>query len=455
MGSGMGALEWGMRLLGRALGPRQTYWRYEHSGTLSLIRFLYCLLTAITLAALGPDYDAAFARHVYDPIPFFRGIDGPPVSAALFPVVRWILVGVLLLAALGWFTRPALFASAVLFVVYEGTHLGFTKPIGVNYAQHMTNLTPFFLLILGLAPGVGHHAAPFPGREVRPAVLLPEWPRKAMIVLLVLAYFGAGFCRLRAGWRWIDGYTLQGYLFEKTLHWEMPWTVWLAQQWGLCVGLSVMTLVLELAWPLVLVFARARWPLVIGGSPSSASCGSTFSSSSYTRMWCSSNGLRSPAGSCGRQMAGRFSGARCRGRACPAGKWDVSPCFPRSRRSRYSPGSRVGRSRISGFSRTGAIRQRFRWCCSHAPRKPRNRSGFRSMKPRCSGDLWGGVPGRSSRPPWRPTIQRLRSAIGRLPASSYTRGLRAGFPRCSSVTARSGFTCVGCDWIRRAAGIGW
>jgi hypothetical protein len=244
---------------------RQTYLRYEHSGTINLLRFLFCFATAVTVAGYGPEYDFFFQNAQYDPIPFFRTLAEPPMSLATFRVLRWTLVGMLTIASLGLLTRPLLVASAIAFVAYEGTNLGFTKPLDSDYAYHMTNLAPFFMLIMAIAPGIDRHTIVTTLRGRNEPTLLPEWPRKAMIGMIAFAYFGAGYCRVMESWLWADGYTLQYYLLDKAIRWDLAIGFWLAQHWFACVVFSVMTMLLELGYPIVLVFSRLKIPFIIGG----------------------------------------------------------------------------------------------------------------------------------------------------------------------------------------------
>lgn len=254
------------RFVTRAFGERATFFGYEHSGSLSFFRFSYCLIFAVTLFLEASDWDSFFEKREYFPTPLFEIVSSEPISLETFRAVRWILLTSLVAGAVGLFTRPALWIAAICFFVYEGTHLGFTKPRDSEYAYHLTNLSAFFFFILAVAPGVDRHGIDaWRKREASP-IAIPEWPRKAMLGMLCFAYFGAGYQRLLANPMWIDGHTLQAYLFDKHIRYDgIPEGLWVAERWELCVVFSVFTMALELLYPIVLFFPRWKVPFLIGG----------------------------------------------------------------------------------------------------------------------------------------------------------------------------------------------
>lgn len=253
-----------MKLLRYLFGERGTFFGLEHSGTLNFLRFLYCFVTAITVAGYASEYDRLYRMAPYYPTPLFEAF-GDPMPLLAYQTLRWVTVVFLLLAALGFFTRPALVLSALAFFAYEGTQLGFTKPPNSDYSFHITNLTFFFLLILAVAPGVDRHTLLTTLRGKNEPTLLPEWPRKVMITMVALAYFGAGYCRVMNDWRWADGHTLQGYLFEKATRWNLAIGLEVAQHWLPCLVFSALTMLLELGYPIVLAFPRFKPLCIVSG----------------------------------------------------------------------------------------------------------------------------------------------------------------------------------------------
>lgn len=245
---------------------RATFFGYEHSGSLSFFRFTYCLIFAVTLFFEAADWDAFYDKREYYATPLFEMVSPEPVSLETFRILRYALLGSLVAGAIGLFTRPALWIAAITFFLYEGTHLGFTKQKDSEYVYHLTNLTAFFLVILATAPGVARHGIDAWRKRESSPIAIPEWPRKAMLGMLCFAYFGAGFQRIISNPKWIDGFTLQAYLFDKHIRYEgIPLGHWVAQHWELCVIFSVFTMALEVFYPLVLFFPRWKLPFLIGG----------------------------------------------------------------------------------------------------------------------------------------------------------------------------------------------
>lgn len=238
----------------------------EHSGTLSLFRFLYCLLVAWEVASAAHANDGDYLRgRAYDPVPLFDSISHDPIPLGAFRIVRWILIVALLAAALGVFTRPALWVSFLGFVVYEGTALGFTKSPNSDYVYHMSNLTVFALAILAIAKGVDRHGIESLIRDRNHAESIPEWPRKTILGLMALAYFGAFYCRMVTDPRWLDGYTIQGYLFDRALRHDVPLAFEVAQSYTACLVFGITTSLFEATFFLVLFFPRLGWIYAIGG----------------------------------------------------------------------------------------------------------------------------------------------------------------------------------------------
>jgi uncharacterized membrane protein YphA (DoxX/SURF4 family) len=92
------------------------------------------------------------------------------------------------------------------------------------------------------------------------------WPLTLIQVIMSLSYLNAGVCKLHTGGlTWLNGYTLQGHVFTDAVRWERPIGLWLAQQHGLCIGLSVFTVLFEVFFFLALIVPRAVPFILIGG----------------------------------------------------------------------------------------------------------------------------------------------------------------------------------------------
>lgn len=238
---------------------------FESSACLALFRVLYCGGVMFEVLRTQQHRDSSYNRPSYDPIDLLAIFGVEPMPLEFFQSVRWLLVGALLFAILGIFTRAALWIAFLSFLAYEGTYLGFTKPIDSQYVYHMSNLTAFVLGILAISPDTGNHGVVSLLRGAPTAIAAPRWPRRAVIGAIAVAYFGAGYCKMVESPLWVDGYTLQGYMLDRAIRHDIDSAIWLASHYWLCVFLSVMTIVLELSWILVIFFPRLAWTHVPGG----------------------------------------------------------------------------------------------------------------------------------------------------------------------------------------------
>lgn len=237
----------------------------ESSACIALFRVLYCTGVAFEVLRTQGHRDSSFNRPTYDPIDLIAYFGVEPMPLEFFQQLRWLLVGCLALAVLGLFTRPALWIALLSFLAYEGTYLGFTKPIDSQYVFHMSNLTVFALFVLAIAPDVGRHTLVSLLRGAKDAVPVARWPRRAIVGAIAIGYFGAGYCKMVESPLWVDGYTLQGYMLDRAIRHEIDIALWLASHYWLCVFLSVATILLELTWILVIRYPRLAWTHVPSG----------------------------------------------------------------------------------------------------------------------------------------------------------------------------------------------
>ncbi len=168
-----------------------------------------------------------------------------------FTALYWVTIVAGVTALVGWFTRTSLFVFAL------GTWIFVAHLFSYGDRHHTEALFCIFLMLLALAPSGERLSVDAlirrrrrPGRdapEVSPMSHLAIWPLKVVHVMLAMTYFSAGMSKLlHSGLRWLNGYTLQGHTFGDALERGHPVGIWLAQQHGLAVALSVFTILLEL-----------------------------------------------------------------------------------------------------------------------------------------------------------------------------------------------------------------
>jgi hypothetical protein len=84
------------------------------------------------------------------------------------------------------------------------------------------------------------------------------WPLKLAHVVLAMTYFSTGITKLLAGGlAWMNGYTLQTYVFIDGINRDIPAGVWLAHQHTLCVLLAIGTILFETFFFVSILVPRA------------------------------------------------------------------------------------------------------------------------------------------------------------------------------------------------------
>ena len=103
---------------------------------------------------------------------------------------------------------------------------------------------------------------------IGPTSRFARWPLLLIRWVLALAYFSAAYHKLRvSGLDWMNGYTLQYYMLRDAVRWDMPLGLWLGQQYWLILVMSVVTIVWEATFFLLLIFpslALIYLPLGLG-----------------------------------------------------------------------------------------------------------------------------------------------------------------------------------------------
>jgi hypothetical protein len=222
----------------------------------------------INLASKNPDF--------IDPQPIIRAVATLVPREVLFSAggltgLYWVSAVAGLAALVGFFTRTSLFVFALGIWIFVGH--------GYSYADvhHPQALFAIFLMVLPFSP-VGERLsvdALVRRRRVRRsadrakgsgAVETAMWPLKLLHVLLALTYFSTGITKLiSGGFAWMNGYTLQNYIFSDAVSSNIPLGIWLAQHRSLCVLLGVGTILFEVFYFVSLFLPRAAPLIFIGG----------------------------------------------------------------------------------------------------------------------------------------------------------------------------------------------
>ena len=91
------------------------------------------------------------------------------------------------------------------------------------------------------------------------------WPLKLAHVILSMTYFSTGISKLLSGGlAWLNGYTLQNYVFTDGINRGIPAGIWLAHQHTLCVFLAIGTIAFETFYFVSLFVPRAARLFFVG-----------------------------------------------------------------------------------------------------------------------------------------------------------------------------------------------
>lgn len=182
-------------------------------------------------------------------------------TPSAFTVFYWAVVVAGLAALLGIFTRAAIFLFALgvwIIIAHWYSYADF---------HHESAVFCIFLLLLAFTPAGERLSVDALRRRRRgragespataPMTDMGIWPLKVAHVLLALTYFTAGMSKVIVGGpRWINGYTLQNYIFGDALARGFPFGIWLGQQHTLAVALSVFTILFEVFFFVSLLLPR-------------------------------------------------------------------------------------------------------------------------------------------------------------------------------------------------------
>ena len=205
---------------------------------------------------------AAYPAETYHPplvlkllmLPF--GGDGRP-SVELLTIVYRAAIVFGLLATIGLFARTSclLLALTSLFLVAHQFSYG--------EHHHVEAVTLIALVLLSVSRSGDSLSVDAWRKSRRTDPGSYAWPLLSVQWLLAMAYLSSASCKLGGGGlAWLNGTTLQYYVLQDALAWDLDAGRWLADRHGLCVALSWITLLTEALFFLVLIRPRAAFVFV-------------------------------------------------------------------------------------------------------------------------------------------------------------------------------------------------
>lgn len=175
-------------------------------------------------------------------------------------IIYIILVVSLVVTAIGYRVRLAIFVSMVSYLLFMGNYLGTAKSPHMSYVWHSQNLIWYLLFTLFLLPSSSKIQL---NRRGVQNLLKREsyyWEEVVVVLTICAAYFGSGYSKLStSGLEWANGYTMQGYMLQRYIYSGNPLAGLIVSDLSLAKLLSWITLALETIIPFCLLVPYLRW----------------------------------------------------------------------------------------------------------------------------------------------------------------------------------------------------
>jgi hypothetical protein len=223
------------------------------------------LILLITSWPVGGEFSRLHENaSLYRPLSVVRlltlsyGRDWMPPVWALHGIF-WICLTAGVMALIGLWTNRSLILFAFGCIFVHGFQYSF------GHFHHPDAILMFSLVVLAVSPcgGVLSVDASRSGDSVildlEKKSPYSTWPILFSQWMFVLIYASAGYCKMRHGLTWLNGYTLQWYLVHDALAWNRPVAMWLAQQHEMALLLSWAAVLFEATFIAVMFFPQLRW----------------------------------------------------------------------------------------------------------------------------------------------------------------------------------------------------
>ena len=280
-------------MIGRAW---DRFWFGEAPLTrLAAFRILILALAMMDFIAYsGPVFSDATAvssggiNRPWVPIYLFEMLQLQPIDTATAQWVFAIAITAAGFGIVGLFTRTACLVTLLCSLYWTGLVYSFGK------AHHDKVVLAFALFALPLAPVgarlsldsfIARYRRARVGRdptEMPSAGAFAALPIRLTQLTAVFGYFFAGATKLvTSGADWANGYTLMGHLMGH----NNEWSSFFAQSPLMSQVLGVFTLLLQVAFPLVLFLPKLRWVFLPGAVLFHWATWNTMDTGPYITLW--------------------------------------------------------------------------------------------------------------------------------------------------------------------------
>lgn len=201
---------------------------------LKWFRISFCIAIFFEVLRISSFFSSLQKDRICYPIEIFRWLSIPEVSSNAYQFLIYVLLASLTAAAFGVFQRSALFVALVLFVYVFGIAIGCDRGKENFYTSWQHCIVVFTLLVLLVTPK----------NESR------GWPIEILKFNILVSYFAGGIVKIKTGFDWMNGYTLQYYFIKRHLIFDSPLAFELAQSLTLMKFFSISTVIMELLIPI-------------------------------------------------------------------------------------------------------------------------------------------------------------------------------------------------------------
>lgn len=185
------------------------------------------------------------------PIEVFQWLHIPLLKSSIYGLAVDTLILSLLIAGIGLLGRLSIFVSLLLFFLVLGQSIGCDRGQFGFYTSWQHCIVIFNLMVLCFC---STHSMISRGESSKNNKnKLEIWTVELLKFNLVYSYFAGGIVKIRSGFEWMNGYTLQGHIFHSHLESDLPLAYSLAQNLTLMKIISIATVVVELLYPIVLI----------------------------------------------------------------------------------------------------------------------------------------------------------------------------------------------------------
>lgn len=259
--------------------PLRAWTRYWFAPTPALdLAATRVVVVAIQLFHLLPPSDrlTTLLEHsdlpdvLYDPLPVLHLMVAPigwtyRPGFEVLEAIYWLTLVVGVTGLIGLFTNASLLLFAAGSVFLKAFEYSFGE------FHHGAGLMMVGLVVLALSPsgralsldawrarrrpGDAPEAPEQEDPVIGPTSRFARWPLLVIRWMLALAYLSAAYHKLRvAGLDWMNGYTLQYYILQDAERWNMPLGLWLGRHYWLILAMSIVSVLWEGTFFLVLIF---------------------------------------------------------------------------------------------------------------------------------------------------------------------------------------------------------